>query len=111
MKIRCDRMLRMKGSAEHSRYTCVYRPSRSVDEQLHNNAPHKECLRKKTTACVSPFVFFTIRCGTFPYSIEDDAASVQQAKHQPHITTPDCAWCLFKCQEEVLYLQTLNAFA
>ena len=78
MKIRCDRMLRMKGSAGHSRCTCVDRPSRSADEQLHNNAPHRKCLRKKTTACVSLFVSFTIRRGTFPYSVEDDASSRSQ---------------------------------
>ena len=65
----------MKGSAEHSRCTFVDRPSRSADEKLHNNAPHRKSLRIKTTAFVSLFVFFTIRRGTFPYSIEDDAAS------------------------------------
>ena len=78
MKIRCDGILRMKSSAEHSRCTCVDRASCSADEQLHNNAPHRKCLRKKTTVCVSLFVFFTIRRGTFPYSIEDDASSTSQ---------------------------------
>ena len=73
MKILSDRMLHIKGSAEHSRCTCVDRPPRSADEQLHSNAPHRKCLRKKTTACVSLFVFFTARRGTFPYSIEDDS--------------------------------------
>ena len=68
----------MKGSAEHFRCTCVHRPSRSADEQLHNNAPHRKCLLKKTTACVSLFVFFTIRHGTFPYIIEDDASTTSQ---------------------------------
>ena len=68
----------MKGSTEHSRCTCcVDRPSRSVDEQLHNE-PHRKCLRKKTNACVSLFVFFTIRRCTFPYSIEDDASTTSQ---------------------------------
>ena len=67
--------LRTKGSAEHSRCTCVNRPSRSADEQLHNNAPHKNCLRKKTTACVSLLVFFRITRGTFPYSVGDDAST------------------------------------
>ena len=33
---------------------------------------------KKTTACVSVFVFFTIRLGTFPYSFEDDANTTSQ---------------------------------
>ena len=34
MKILSDRMLHIKGSsAEHSRCTCVDRPSRSADEQ------------------------------------------------------------------------------
>ena len=73
MKILSDRILHIKGSAEHSRCTSVDRPSRSADEQLHNNAPHKKCLRKKTTACISLFVFFTVRRGTFPYSVEDDS--------------------------------------
>ena len=80
MKILSDRMLRIKGSAEHSRCTnvCVDRSSRSADEQLHNNAPHRQCLRKKTTACVSLFVFFIITRGTFPYSIEDDTSTTSQ---------------------------------
>ena len=65
-------------SAEHSRGTCVDRPSRSADEQLHNNAPHRNCLRKKHTACVTLFVFFTIRRGSFPYSIEEDASTTSQ---------------------------------
>ena len=73
MKILSDRMLHIKGSAEHSRCTCVDRPPRSADEQLHNNAPHRKCLRKKTTACVSLFFFFTSRRGTFSYSTEDDS--------------------------------------
>ena len=72
-------MLHIKGSAAHSRYTCcIDRPPRSADEQLHNNAPHRKYLRKKTTACVSLFVFFTIRRGTFPYNIEDDAITTSQ---------------------------------
>ena len=72
-------MLHIKGSAEHSRCTClVDRPSRSADEQLHNNAPHRTCFRKKTTACVSLFVFFTVRRGPFPYSIEDDSNTTTQ---------------------------------
>ena len=78
MKILSDRMLRIKGSAAHSRCTCVDRPSRSADEQLRNNAPDRKCLRKKTTGCISLFVFFTIRRGTFPYSIEDDANTTSQ---------------------------------
>ena len=73
VKILSDRMLCIKGSAEHSRCTCVDRPLRSADGQLHNKAPHRKCLREKTTACVSLFVFFRIRRGTFPYSVEDDA--------------------------------------
>ena len=76
MKILSDRLLRIKDSAEHSRCTYVDRPSRSTDEQLHNNAPHRKCLRKKTTACVSLLVFFRIRRGTFPYSVEDDAGTI-----------------------------------
>ena len=73
MKILSERMLHIKGSAEYSRCTCVDRPSRSADEQLHNNAPHRKFLRKKMTACVSLFVFFTVRRGPSPYSIEDDS--------------------------------------
>ena len=65
----------MKGSAEHSRCTFVDRPSRSADEQLHNNAPHRKCLRKKMTACVSLFVYFTIRRGTFPCRLNTDTTS------------------------------------
>ena len=86
MKILSDRMLRIKGSAAHSRYKCVDRPSRSADEQLHNNAPRRKCLPKTMTACVSLFVFHTIRRGTFPYSIEDGAntTSQTQATHYPN---------------------------
>ena len=68
----------MKGSAEHSRCTCLDRPSRSADEQLHNNTPHRKCLRKKTTACVSLLVLFRIRRGTFPCSVGDDASTISQ---------------------------------
>ena len=68
----------MKGSAEHSRCTCVDRLSSSADEQLHNKAPRRKCFRQKATACVSLFVFFTIRRGTFLYSIENDASSTSQ---------------------------------
>ena len=78
VKILSDRMLRIKGSAAHSRCKYVDRPSRSTDEQLHNNAPHRKCLRRKTTACGSLFVFFRIRRGTFPYSIEDDHSTISQ---------------------------------
>ena len=74
MKILSDRMLSIKGSAEHFRCThCVDRPSHSADEQLNNNAPHTKCLREKKTVCVSLLVFFRIRRGTFSYSVEDDA--------------------------------------
>ena len=66
-------MLRIKGSTEYSRCTCVDRPARPADEQLHNNASHRKFLRKKTTACVSLFVFLRIRRGFYPYSGEDDA--------------------------------------
>ena len=77
----------MKGSTEPPRCTFVDRPSRSADDQLHNNAPHRKCLRKKTTACVSLFVFFTIRRGTFPYSLEDDASSTSQAPTMHYTNT------------------------
>ena len=71
-------MLRMKGPAEHSRCTCVDRRSRSADEQLHYNAPHRKCLQKKTTACVSLLDLLRIRRGIFPYSIGDDASTTSQ---------------------------------
>ena len=31
-----------------------------------------------TTACISLLVFFTIRRGTFPYDVEDDASTISQ---------------------------------
>ena len=66
------------------------RPSRSADEQLHNNALHRKCLKKKTTAYVSLFVFFRIRRGIFPYySIEDDASTISQTP-----TTLDTNTCV-----------------
>ena len=73
-KIRSDRMLRIKGFAEHSRWTCIDRLSCSVDEKLHNNAPHRKCLRKRrlpASACLfslessvalSRTVLFSNRC-------------------------------------------------
>ena len=33
---------------------------------------------ERTTACVSLLVFFIIRRGTFPYSVEDDASTISQ---------------------------------
>ena len=79
MKILSDRMpARMKGPAEHFRCTCVDRPSHPADEQLHDNAPHRKCLRKKTTACVNLLVFLRITHGTFPYSVGDDASTTSQ---------------------------------
>ena len=86
MRVRCDKMLWMKGSAEHSRCTCVDRPSRSSDEQVYNHAPHRKCLRKKTTACVSLFVLLTIRRDTFPYSIIEDGASTTSQTSTTHYT-------------------------
>ena len=73
-KILSYRMLRIKGSTEYSRWTCVDRPSCSVDEKLHINAPHRNCLRKRrlpASACLfslessvalSRTVFFSNRC-------------------------------------------------
>ena len=87
MKILSDRMLRIKDSDEHSRCTYTDRPSRSADEQLHNNAPHRKCLREETTACVSLFVFFRIRRGTFPYSVEGDASSISQTSNTHYTNT------------------------
>ena len=81
----------MKGSAEHFRCcTCVHRPSRSADEQLHNNAPHRKCILKKTTACVSLFVFFTTKRDTFPYSIGDDASTTSQTPTTHYTNTTCC---------------------
>ena len=88
MKILSDRMLR-KSSAEHSRYECVDRPSRSAGEQLHNNARHRKYLRKKTTASVSQLVFFRIGRGTFPCRAEDDASTISQIS-----TTHDTNTCV-----------------
>ena len=54
VKILSDRMLGIKGSAEHSRWTCVDKPSCSVDKKLYN-APHRKCLRKRrlpASACL-----------------------------------------------------------
>ena len=67
-KILSDRMLGIKGSADHSRWTCVDRPSCFIDKKLHNNAPHRKCLRKRrlpASACL--FFFnqawhFPVRC-------------------------------------------------
>ena len=86
MKILSDRMLRIKDSAEHSRCTYVDRPSRSADKRLHNNAPHRKCLREKATACVSLLVFFKTRRGIFPYSVEDDAISTISQTPTTHYT-------------------------
>ena len=90
VKILSDRMLGIKGSAEHSRWTCIDRPSRSADEQLHNNAPHRKWLREKTTACVSLLVFLRIRRGTFPYSVEHDASTISQTLATTHCTNTTC---------------------
>ena len=54
VKILSDRMLGIKGSAEHSRWTYVDRPSWSVDKKIHN-APHRKCLwnrRLPASACL-----------------------------------------------------------
>ena len=77
MKILRDRTLRIKGPAEHSRWTCVDRPSFSVDEELRNNAAQK-MPSETTTACVSLLLFFRSRRGIFPYSVEDDASTISQ---------------------------------
>ena len=70
MKILSDRLLHIRVLLNIPViHVCVYRPSRSADEKLHNNAPDRKCLRKKTTACVSLFVLFRVRRGTFLYSI------------------------------------------
>ena len=76
VKILSDRMLRIKGSAEHS---C------SVDEKLHNNAPHRKCFRKRrlpASACL-----FSLESGVALSRTVLRTTPVQQAKHQPHITS------------------------
>ena len=45
-------------------------------KKLHNNAPHRKCLKKITTACVRLLVLFRISRGTFPYGVEDDASTI-----------------------------------
>ena len=54
-----------------------------------NNAPDRKCLREKTTACISLFVFFRIRHGTFPYSYSgrDDAKIVQPSNTPTRLDT------------------------
>ena len=68
----------MKDSAEHSRCTCVDRPSHFADEQLHDNVPHRKYLRTKTTVCVDLLVFVRIKHSTFPYSVGDGASTTSQ---------------------------------
>ena len=88
MKIVSDRMLRIKGSAEHFRWTCVNRPSCSVDEKLHDNAPHRKCLRKRrlpASACLFSFLSGVALSRTVLRTTR-----VQYAKHQPYITPNTC---------------------
>ena len=55
-----------------------------------HNAPHRKCLRKKTTACVRLLVFFRIWRGTFPYSsVEDNASTISQIP-TTHCTNNTC---------------------
>ena len=79
-------MLGIEGSAEHSRWTCVYRRSCSVDKQLHNSAAQK-MPSETTTACVRLLVFFRIRRGTFPYGVEDDASTISLIPTTHYINT------------------------
>ena len=75
MKILSDRILGIKGSAEHSRWICVDRPSCSVDKKIRQRAAQK-MPSETTSACVRLLVFFRIRRGTFPYGVEDDASTI-----------------------------------
>ena len=78
MKILIARMLGIKGSAEHSRWTCVDRPSCSVDKKITQQRAAQKMPSETTTACVRLLVFFTIRRGTFPYGVEDNASTISQ---------------------------------
>ena len=64
-KILSDRMLGIKGSADHSRWTCVDSTAQKMPSET-------------TTACVRLLVFFRIRHGTFPYGVEDDTSTITQ---------------------------------
>ena len=75
VKILSDRMLGIKVSAEHSRWTCVDRPSCSVDKKLHN-APHRKCLRKLRLPASACLFSLKIKRGNFPYGVEDDASTI-----------------------------------
>ena len=70
----------MKGSAEHSRCTCVDRahalPMNNYATTLHTENAFEK--RRLPTACGSLFIFFAIRHGTFPYIIENDGSSTSQ---------------------------------
>ena len=79
----------MKGSAEHSRCTCVDRPLALPMNNYTTKLRTENAFEKKTTACVSLFVFFTIRRGTFQYIIEDDCSSTSQTP-----TTHDTNTCV-----------------
>ena len=78
MKILSDRMLRIIGSAEHSRWTRVDRPLCSVDKKITQQRAAQKMPSETTTTCVSLLVFFRIRRGTFPYGVEDDASTISQ---------------------------------
>ena len=68
----------MKGSSEHPCCTCVDRPHALPMNSYTTTLRTENAFEKKTTACVSLFVFFTIRHGTFPYIIENDGSSTSQ---------------------------------
>ena len=78
----------MKGSAEHSRCTCVDRPHALLNNYTTTlrteNVSEK---RRLPTACVSLFVFFTIGHGTFPYIIENDGSSTIQTQTTHYTNT------------------------
>ena len=77
----------MKGSAQHSRCTCVDRPHALPMNNYTTTLRTENAFEKKTAACVSLFVFLTIRHGTFPYIIENDGSSTSQTPTTHYITT------------------------
>ena len=80
----CDRMLGIKGSADHSRWTRVDRPSCCVDKKSHNNAPHRKCLRKRrlpASACL-----FSLESGM---ALEDDTSTISQTPTTHYTNTSE----------------------
>ena len=79
MKILSDRMLRIKGSAEHSRWTGITLCRSTITQ-------HRAAQKMPSKKDVSLLVLFRIRRDTFPYSVEDDASTISQTPttHYPN---------------------------